>query len=92
MASQDVLLDQWGREQEAAKAAAKQAGNDPKRFWKLMTPFFDARCREQGDLDVRMQRSRVVPLKGNGPAIMDGLGDTWEYSFDASLQRLAVLP
>lgn len=90
MTSQDVLLRQWDREEAAAKAAAERAGNDPKRFWKLMTPFFDARCMEQGDLDVRMKRSRVVPLKGKGPAIMAGLGDTWEYSFEDSLQRLAA--
>lgn len=91
MTTEGIFLDQWDREWATAREAAERAGNDPQRFWKLMTPFFDARCREQCDLDVRKGRSRVLPLKINGPAIMDGLPDRWEYCFEDSLQRLAAL-
>jgi len=86
-----IYRDQWDQEWKAANHAANLAGRDPAQFWNLMAPFFNLRSAEQNDVDVRREHSRVVPLETRGPAIMDGLGETWEFSLEQSLNRLDAL-
>lgn len=83
---------QWDQEWKAANHAASLAGGDPRQFWNLMTPFFNRRCAEQDDLDVRGKKSRVAPFETRGPKIMDSLGETWEFSLEQSLKWLDTLP
>lgn len=87
-----VYRDQWNEEWAAASRAAGVAEQDPQVFWKLMAPFFSRRSRARTDMDIRPEYSVAAMQFINGPAIMDGIGGTWHYSLDQSLQRLANQP
>jgi hypothetical protein len=79
----------WDEEWTAANEAAVRSERDPAAFWALMAPFFE--LRHDGADDRREGTPVRKPLADAGchPAVMQGIGERWEFDLDVSLAALA---
>ncbi len=89
MALRKNLRKMWDDEWAAANNAASESGLDPCTFWSRLFPFFDTVSTQRDYSDVRVPASRKLRKELISPAILSGVAEGWEYSFDASLSELA---